>query len=376
MLINKDNRSTIVARPAPLEEIYRIKNDLLSPIVYPAALESTRRYTTSGPLTFYIKLPNQCTIPGLLRRLSKGVLQRILARWYGNDPTIERLVSNALFPSNMESRIATISLQVEWAPPDGFKHPWERWLATGDDKVFSNNLFRTLFYFDYVDPYSADASSYALQFKQFNVGDTSGADMGGMTFFNPQESLKFVLYPRARERYPDFSIVRWMVWQVYIDSALASLRALIYKFHPIFESRGDMHSIIDTLDEMIQEFVDFYDLDIRDYFYRKEYEKIRTLMQVDTDYAQLLAKFASYKEEESLREQRLINKLILSLTIATVTISVVSTIAQMGGLSKLNYLLVSITLSTLFVWLGYKFFDPFRRVYKRLLHLVGRLFEV
>ena len=364
-----DNRNCHASRPAPLEEIYQIKEELLSPVVYPSSLGKSRRYMIGGPILAYLELADRLTVPELLRDLSKGILRRILAKRFGKHRT-ENLIRDACFPSNMESRIATISLQVEWNSPEGYRHPWERWLGSGEDKVFCNGLFRTLFYSDYLDPYSADASSYALQFKAFNIGDTLGGDMGGMTFFNPQESVKFVLYPKGREKYPDHSMVRWMTWQVYIDSALASLRALIHKFHPIFEGRGDMYSIIETLDEMIQEFVDFYDLDIRDYFYRKEYERIRSLMHLDSDYAQLLSKFASYKEEESLREQRLINKLIFSLTVATVTISIVSTLAQMGGLSKLNYSIIALGLSTVLVWIGYKCFDSSRRIFKRLVDVV------
>ena len=96
-----------------------------------------------------------------------------------------------------------------------------------------------------------------------------------MTLCNRHESLKAVLYPRSRERYPDYLIVRWMVWQIYIDSALTALRALIFKFHPVLEDRGYLHSLIYALDEMVQEFIDFYDLDLRDLLYRQEFEKIR-----------------------------------------------------------------------------------------------------
>lgn len=354
-------RPRLTARRATLDELCTLKAELLSHPLATAGKTRTR-YEIGGWRTEYIDGDSRWTIPELVQRISYVVLRRMLNT---EDEDPERLIRTALFTASHESRMVTMSLQVDWVPAQGFSQPWERWVSTGNDSVFHNALYRTLFFRDYADPHSADASRHAVRFQDFNIGNTLGADMGGMTLYNPQDTLKLVLYPRLRERYPDYSMVRWMVWQIYIDSALASMRALIYKFHPLLEGRGDLHSIIHTLDEMIQEFVDFYDLDIRDYFYRIEYEKLRALMQVDADYAQLLSKFSSSKEDESLREQRLINKLIVSLTIATVTTTIVSTVAQTGALSISRYLVVALVLSTLMVWVGYVIFDPVRRRFVR-----------
>lgn len=371
VVLNQGERTEIRSRRAYLNELNELKSDLVLSIVDPVASKSVRRYALNGPISALFALPEECAVSEVLRLISQSILKRILGN-YLSDFDAERLVSSTLFTSNLESTIATSLLQVEWNPPEGFVQPWERWVATGEDQVFRNSLFRTLFYDDYLDPYFADASRHAVQFEEFSIGNTLGADMAGMTLYNPQSALKVVLYPRVYERYPNHSIVRWMTWQVYIDSALTSLRALLYKFNPILEDRGDLHSIIDALDEMLQEFVDFYDLDIRDYSYRKEYEKLRALMDVDLDYAQLVSKFASSKDDESLREQRLINKLVVSLTIATVTITIVSTIAEMGELDVLNYLVIASVLSTLLVWLGYIMFDPIRRAYKSIYNAADR----
>ena len=364
---------SIISRSAPIEELYRLKDELLLSISDEKTKSKLRKYTTRGFGKLYYKgLPHKFSIPELLQNVARGVLNKIFIKAIDDDGAIDCLVNSTLFNSNLKSKMATMSLEVDWNPPKDFRQPWERWLATGNDTVFRNALFRTLFYWDYLDPFSADASHHAVRFEELNVGNTMGADMGGMTLYNPQESLKVVLYPKTREYYPNYSIVRWMTWQVYINSALASLRALISKFHPVLENRGDLHSIIGTLDEMIQEFVDFYDLDIKDYFYRKEYEKLRILMQVDDDYAQLLAKFASSKDDEQLREQRLINKLILSLTIVTVTITIISTIAQIGWISVPVYLVIAIVLSLVMVWVGYVLFDPIRHKYKQIYNNIRR----
>ena len=371
--VDHGNWTDIFSRPAPLEELHRLKDDLLSPVADLATLKVTRRYTTGGPIKSYLSIPNECTVPELLHCISKIILERILAGSQSDDVSLDRLVSSTLFTSNLEFRMATMVLQVEWAPPEGFTKPWERWLATGQDKVFSNSLFRTMYYWDYLDQHSADASRRAVRFEEFNIGDAAGADMSGMTLYNPQEYLKIVLYPRDCESYPNHSLMRWMTWQVYIDSALTSLRALIYKFHPILTERADLHSVIGTLEEMVKEFVHFYYLDIRDFIYRKEYERLRTLTQVDMDYVQLLSKFESSKEEASLREQRLINKLIVALTLATVTLTVLSTLAEIGALGKFDYLVLALGLSLIVVLIGYILFDPVRRVFRRFHYAISRL---
>jgi len=354
--VDKATPVAVGSRRATLDELYALKDDL---VAYPptASAKPRLRYSVWAPPP--LRSPRQPqTLPDLVQNIASDSLKRMLD---GSCGDTDDVVRTCLLTANHEARIATMSLQVDWTPPSGATQPWERWVATGEDRVFLDALYRTMFFRDYSEPYAADTSRSTVRFADFNIGNTLGADMGGMTLYNPQETLKFVLYPLCREKYPDYSIVRWMTWQLYIDSALTSLRALIYRFNPLLEERGDLHSIIHTLDEMIDEFVDFYDLDIRDHFYRVEYAKLRSLMQVDSDYAQLLAKFESSKEDESLREQRLINKLIVSLTIATVTVSVVSTVAQEGALSIGQYLLAATTISTVMVWLGYVTFDPCRR---------------
>jgi len=372
---NDGTAHQIVSRIAYLDELYGIKSDLLLTVVDPAAAAQRKQYRITSPADAYIALPNECTLPELLRHVSKVVLHRMLLNKEVPANTTDTLVNSTLFLANQESRIATMSLIVDWKSPEGYTQPWERWVTAGQDSGFRNCLFRTLFYRDYLNPEWSEASQHAVQLAKFNIGNTLGADMGGMTLYKPQEALKLVLYPDTREQYPDYSVIRWMTWQIYIDSAIASLRALLNRFNPILEERGDLRSIIAALDEMMDEFVDLYDLDIRDYFYRKEYEKLRELVQIDSDYAQLLARFSASKEDESLREQRLINKLVVSLTISTVTLTVVSTIAQVGKLSIQHYLIIAGAASTLLVWVGYRLFDPINLRLTRFYRRIARIFK-
>jgi hypothetical protein len=88
-----------------------------------------------------------------------------------------------------------------------------------------------------------------------------------------------------------------------------------------------------------------------------------------------MSKFSSSKDDESLREQRLINKLVLSLMITTVTVTVVSTIAQAGKMSMFTYITVSIAASTLLVWVGYVLFDPLRAGFRFLSEKINRLWR-
>jgi hypothetical protein len=358
------------ARRAPLKELYELRDDLFT---YHFRNDGRRRYATGGPLLPYIGLDDSATIPELIYAVGGTIVDRVVAGGDISGSAQQNEVADALFTANQESRIATLAIQVEWSSPQGFAQPWEAWLAGREDATFCTALYRTLFYADFLDPASGDASRHAVDLRQFNVGNTLGADMAGMSLYNPQTATKLVLYPRSSERYPNHSIVRWVAWHVYIDSALTALRALLYKFYPIVEARGDLHSIIGALDEMVQEFIDFYDLDIRDFFYRCEYEKLRGLMRLDVDYAQLLGKFSSSKEDESLREQRLVNKLLISLTLATVTATIVSTVSASDRWTTVSYVAAAVASSAIVVLLGYALFDPVRLAVDTL---YARLFDM
>ncbi len=354
----------VKSRAIFLDELYAIKDALAKNVFDTAA--GARQYKTWDSIPgYYGALPNQAQLGQIIHKVAES----IAAKAYR--PTQRRrsennAIARMMLAARLEARLTTALILVDWRPPEGYSQPWERWLTGTDDQVFTDALFRTMFYKDYLSPATAYASRHVAQFRNLNVGNTLGADMTGMTLFNPQDNLKLCIYPLRFESYPNYSIIRWAAWQIYIDSALSSLRALIHKFEPLMHKSSDLHGIIDTLKTMIHEFVEFYDLDIREYIYRKEYEKLRSQMQVDDDYKQLLSKFSSAKEDELLREQRLINKLVVSLTIATVTVTVVSTLAQMGQLNTIQYIAMSVASASVFVWIGYILFDPLKRAQSRL----------
>lgn len=267
--------------------------------------------------------------------------------------------------ASAECRLTTVLMLVDWQCPNSSVQPWEDWVAGGSDAAVELAAYRALFFDDFIDPASAYASAKTIRARTFSIGNTAGADLTGVTLFNPNDMFKVCLYSMHNECYPNFSIVRWAAWQIYIDSALTSLRALIQRHSLIMQKTADLRDVIDALGTMIHEFAEFYDLDIREYFYRKEYEKLRAQMQVDDDYVELTKRLSSSKEDELLREQRLINKLILALTIATVSVSVLSTMAQMGAFGVKGYVYWTLSSAALLVWLGYVAFDPIKRALSR-----------
>lgn len=358
------------ARLASLREIHQLK-DALDRSLLAARNATTDRYRLRSVADgFYRNLSDEMHLALGIQAIATDIAQRA----YGSEVdaqfsgSLQEMVGHA----RTESRMTTVLLQVGWCPTGGDNQPWERWLAGKEDRTFEDALYRTLFYKDFLFPSSAYASRQAIQLREFNVGNTLGADMTGMTLFNPQDRLKVCLYSESFEAYPNYSIVRWATWQVYIDSALTAMRALIFKFHPLMDNTYSLRSIMTVLRQMLREFVEFYDLDIREFFYRKEYEKLRERFNVEADYRQLREKFSAAKEDELLREQRVINKLIVAFTVATVVITAISTIAQMNQIETGTYLVLAGIAVGVLTPLGYVLFDPLKQALSRLASAVTR----
>jgi len=122
---------------------------------------------------------------------------------------------------------------------------------------------------------------------------------------------------------------------------------------------------VETLGEMTESFAELYDLDIRRHLYRQEYERLRELLNVDRDYTFLLEKFGSVKEDASLREQRLFNKLLVAFTVATTSVAIIGTIAQILQWTPEYFLAVTIPTAVALTIAGYVTFDRIRRLLSR-----------
>lgn len=365
------------ARLAGIDEIRALKSDLKAPLANDGLPPSGPSVHVCGPLARAIGVPPSCSsIPELVHRVSTYVASRVLE---GGDlepntaslsttqtrDVASRSAGAITFASSLESRVASMLLQVEWNSPPGETHPWEKWLRTGQDNSLRDNIYKLLFYEDFLAPERGYSSRRSVDLEAMRVGNTLGADMSGMTFFDPTDDLKLIVYPRQRERYPDYSIVRWMAFSIYADSALSSLQGMIQRFYDDLDQQGDLGAIVETLDDMIQSFVELYDLDIRLYFYRREYEKLRELLRVDRNYELLLSKFSSVKDDASLKEQRLFNKLLLAFTVSTVTVGILTTVATIKQWHAGRYLAWTLPAAIVLTLGAYLSFDPVRRFLAR-----------
>ena len=361
----KEVEDELVSDKQPLEKIYLIKNELMES--YYSFKKPDNKFFSSGPLKSYLNIPDNTTISETVHNINEGILKKLLhLDKKPNDKKSHDSVNNILYSQTRIANLASVFLLVDWKAPKGFTQPWEKWV-TKEDSIFDKILYRTISHSDFMKPRYGNTSLFAMNMRELNIGNTLGADMTGMTLFNPREDMKIVIFPKYLENYPNLSLIRWMAWQYYIDAALSSLRVLIDKFHTVLSHRTDLNFIIATLNEMVDEFVELYDLDLVNLFYRREYEKIRNLLGIDNDYTQLLTQFNSSKEDSSLREQRLVNKLLVGLTLATATIAIVSTIAANDNWNSIRYLSLTLLLSVVIVWAGYLLFDPLRKALESII---------
>lgn len=355
----KEVKGELVSDKQLLEKIYLIKNELIES--YYSFKKPSNEFSSNGPLKSFLNIPDNTTISETIHLINAGILKKLLhLDKKPNDKKSHDSVHNILYSQTRIANLASVFLLVDWKAPKGFTQPWEKWVVK-EDNIFDKILYKTISHSDFMKPRSGNTSQFAMNMRELNIGNTLGADMTGMTIFNPREDMKIIIFPKYLENYPNLSLIRWMAWQYYIDAALSSLRVLIDKFHTVLSHRTDLNFIIATLNEMVDEFVELYDLDLVNLFYRREYEKIRNLLGIDNDYTQLLTQFNSSKEDSSLREQRLVNKLLVGLTLATATISIVSTIAANDKWNSARYLSLTLTLSFVIVWVGYLLFDPLRK---------------
>ena len=204
------------ARIARLRELHRFKDALDSSPLAAIASTSDCYRMISVAKGYYRDIFEASHLSTCLQLVAKDIARRV----YGKAVTAEREkpLEAMIQHSHSESRLTTVLIQVDWKPRVGDNEPWESWLSGSQDEVFSDALYRTMYYKDYLFPEQAYTSRRAIKLTEFNIGNTLGADMTGMTLFNPQDRIKFCLYSAAFEAYPNYSILRWATWQIYIDS--------------------------------------------------------------------------------------------------------------------------------------------------------------
>jgi len=313
------------------------------------------------------QLPPSLGLGAIVHRITEKLLTQVVCG--ARCPSIRDLNDVALLIESVgaDTQITSTLLEVDWTPTDGDKVPWESWMAGDTNGPFRNVLYRTLFWPDFSNPEKAFSSEKTVEMNDINIGNALGADMTGMTTFLPHETHKICFYPSKFEAYPNYSIVRWAAWQSYLDAAVTSLRALIIKFSSVTSHSGSLAEAIRMTSEMFEEFIDLYDLDLREFFYRKEFEKLRHGMNLDSDYTQLSFQVSAIKEDSLLREQRLINKLVLALTLSTIAAAVL-TAAEVDPMAMTILIIVVVII-------GYTVFDPLRRLAHLTVGIISWLFR-
>lgn len=351
-------------RRMAIEDLRALCADLKSPLSQGPAPARTPRVHAGGPLAEMVGLDRGAvTVPRLVSTVAEFVVAKMLCP---TRPAKCRGVASAMaFASGFESRLASMLLQVEWRSPTGSAQPWEEWLTSGVDRCFKDNVYKLMFYDDFLAPRSGYTSRRGVDLKTMLIGNALRTDMNGMTFLDPTEELKVILFPKERERYPNYSIVRWMGFSLYAESALSALQGMIQRFYVDLNQQGSLERVVRTLGEMLESFAELYDLDIRLYLYRQEYEKLRELLKVDRDFAFLSSKLASVKEDASLREQRLFNKLLVAFTVATTSIAVAGTVAQLESWPGRYFVGFAVPIGIGLTLAGYALFDRMRSVVSR-----------
>ncbi|WP_224372340.1 hypothetical protein [Hyalangium versicolor] len=349
-------------RAATIDELRALRRDLRAHVV-PDHRSGESPLRVLGPLAELLGTDGRrLTLPQMLQEVGEFIARRIIANGDSSDASTAAAM---MLTATVESTLSAMLLQVEWSPPTGAAQPWEDWLITGKDRAFADNVYKLMFYEDFMSPRSGYTSRRGIDLARMLVGNTLRTDMNGMSFFDPTDELKLILYPLDREQYPNYSIVRWMAFSLYSESALCSLHGMIQLFYVDLHRQSDLRRVVETLGEMTESFAELYDLDIRRHLYRQEYEKLRELAKIDRDYAFLVEKFGSVKEDASLREQRLFNKLLVAFTVATTSISIIGTIAQVSQWTWGRILAVTIPVAVALTVVGYVTFDWVRRLLPR-----------
>jgi len=298
---------------------------------------------------------------GVLEWINKSGSGRFFSR--KSSEGSERIVETA-FLASLESQFSTILSLVEWRSKSVEARPWEAWLQSNNDDSIRDSVYKRLFYSDFVDPSSAYTTKESVKLEKMLVGNRLRTDMNGMTFLDPSNDAKLVLYPAEREEFPNYSILRWLGFSIYQDSAIACLQEMIREFNREIDQADDTLAVLTGLEGMLQSFGELYDLDIRYSLYRDEYENVRTLTNLDRDFQRLHERFNSVKEEAILREQRLFNKLLLSLAVVTILFGIIQYAGGRLDWSSQTFAFASSIPLLVVAAIIFRLFDPIRVFFK------------
>lgn len=364
-------KTLVLSRKATLDEIHAINSSLRKPHDLSAAgNQSESGYEINSRLSEMLELPQTVDeLRDVVGAVSIGVLEWINKRGSGRFFSKKAVkssdrVSEIAYISSLESEFSTLLHLVEWKSKPEESRPWEEWLKSNEDESIRDAVYKRLFFSDFMDPSSAYTTKESVKLEEMLVGNRLRTDMTGMTFLDPSNDSKLIIYPVERENFPNYSILRWLGFSIYQDSAVACLQEMIREFNREIDQADDTLAVLSGLEGMLQNFGELYDLDIRYSLYRDEYENVRALTNLDQDYQRLRERFDSVKEQAILREQRLFNKLLLSLAVVTIFFGIIQyTGTKLGWSSTTFAFATAIPLLSVAVII-FKLFDPIRAFLK------------
>jgi hypothetical protein len=358
---------SLLPRKVKADETVWVRDALRKPYLGATGGEDVR-FRLAGPLAQHLGLSGEVrTFAETLHIAMVSLLSTVHVSGSGSifrrtvPPEPDSLDKEHVFSATAESRIASVIHLVNWQTKVGKSQPWDDWVQTFNDLAIRDNIYKRMFYEDFVEPVTGYTGRQTIDLRSMLVGNRLRTDMNGMTFYDPTAELKLIIYPEVRERYPNFSVLRWMVFSLFQDAAVAAMQRMIQQYHSEEGDNVDILHRLNTLEELVRSFGELYELDIRYPIYRSEYQGIRDLANIDKDYMSLRERMKSSKEDAALREQRLFNKLVVALALGTVTITMLTFIAEMQKWAGTSYILVGLPLLAVVAYLAIRLFDPLRR---------------
>jgi hypothetical protein len=162
----------------------------------------------------------------------------------------------------------------------------------------------------------------SLDIRKLRLNDDYGFDSHLAIFFNPETSCVSLLMSEEAERFPASSVKWALPWGVIGCTGLASLREMVSSFHHEIERNAGLESLFQVTSEFVEDFDEFYDLDLVMYNYKGWYQRLKVLDGSERDYAKLKEKMTALNEQLSMKAQVWLAVLNLILAVVAVLAAV------------------------------------------------------
>lgn len=270
-------------------------------------------------------------------------------------------IDRLLFEASLETNLTAQMHLVDWKGNPTSSDSWANWLA-GKTKNFLNlPIYQFMYCKDYLSPSTSYTSTHLTKLKKMVLGNHYNTDLGGLTLFDETTEQKCIFFPSSSEAYPKRSIMRWMSFSIFQDSAVSSMKAMVYEMHSQFAEKLPLGQIVSRLSGAIESFGELFDLEIRRQSYKEEYIEMRDRLKINLEYEFILNNYRSLKDSAMLKEQKLFNVLLTSLTIVTLTLGIFSFVGQNEKLTSINFVALSVPILCFVGFVSFRYFDFLRK---------------